>query len=188
MLAKIGLLMSVKSLLVCHNEAHIVVLQRILTKYVLENMSTVAALNPPDKEKRLAEIKPARLAQWEATRATQRGVKRGLEPSPAHKKRAHLADLIDTALGAESSGSGGVPKPAAPAPPAATAVPEAKEASEEEEEEDQEDDREEDKGNQNTTPAKKRPGKKQKQAPSATASTQQTAPTANLTEMLKAWA
>ena len=66
MLARTALMMSIKCILICHNSTHVKLLKKVLGKYVRDNMESgaVSALVPAEKEARLHEAKPARLARF----------------------------------------------------------------------------------------------------------------------------
>ena len=106
MMVKASFMMNIKSIVVCHNDAHVKVLKKLLIDYVAEDVAKEdSRFAPADKAEVLANARPARLALFDSQR------KRTADDdttSPA-QKRAALAVAMDSML-AEISG-GASPKP-----------------------------------------------------------------------------
>lgn len=98
MLARSALLLGVKIICVAHNNAHAVVLQKLLLEFIVKAIKeNNHMLSPADKETRLKEAKPARLVAWLAQKG--RANKRAVETTdPNEAKRAKLAVSLDSML------------------------------------------------------------------------------------------
>lgn len=66
MMVKSALKQGIKVLGICHNEAHITAVKRIVREYIVESVkSGEHGFAPPDKDEKLAALKPARLVAYE---------------------------------------------------------------------------------------------------------------------------
>ena len=66
MMIKSALKQGIKVLGICHNEAHITAVKRIVREYIVESVkSGENGFAPPDKDMKLAALKPARLVAYE---------------------------------------------------------------------------------------------------------------------------
>jgi hypothetical protein len=99
-LAKSCLMMSVKTILVCHNASHIKALKAVLRKFIILDFEaqtdiTLSKYAHADMQANLDEVKPVRLKMFE----TQK--KRGLDDSDKSSpvaKRAALAENLENML------------------------------------------------------------------------------------------
>ena len=122
-LAKTAIAMGLKSILVCHNPAHVKVLTRLLcTDVVADIKDSNSKYSPKDLKERIDALKPERLVAWENR-------KRSTDDTAAtpRAKRQALGSAIETMLaGLDSPGSSQKPKAKAKASagsPSAPAVP-----------------------------------------------------------------
>ena len=88
-MAKAALTLSVKAILVAHNDNHKKLLARILTSWVSADMksSRTSQFRPKDAEKRLEGLIPAKLVMYRE-QSTKRGATADLDTSPEAKRQA----------------------------------------------------------------------------------------------------
>ena len=90
-MAKAALTLSVKAILVAHNDNHKKLLARILTYWVSADMksSPTSQFRPQDADKRLAGLIPERLVMYRE-QSKKRGAASELDTSPEAKRQASL--------------------------------------------------------------------------------------------------
>lgn len=88
-MAKAALTLSVKAILVAHNDNHKKLLARILTSWVSADMksSRTSQFRPKDAEKRLEGLIPAKLVMYRE-QSKKRGATADLDTSPEAKRQA----------------------------------------------------------------------------------------------------
>ena len=88
-MAKAALTLSVKAILVAHNDNHKKLLARILTSWVSADMksSRTSQFRPKDAEQRLEGLIPAKLVMYRE-QAKKRGATADLDTSPEAKRQA----------------------------------------------------------------------------------------------------
>ena len=88
-MAKAALTLSVKAILVAHNDNHKKLLARILTSWVSADMksSRSSQFRPKDAEKRLEGLIPAKLVMYRE-QSKKRGATADLDTSPEAKRQA----------------------------------------------------------------------------------------------------
>lgn len=94
MMCRAALLMKIKIICVCLNAAHQKVFKNLMLEWLTKQIVAGNAIAPVEKEKLLAEAKPARLTQWEVQKK-----KRGLQTADdANAKRAKMAASLENLL------------------------------------------------------------------------------------------
>jgi hypothetical protein len=90
-MAKAALTLSVKAILVAHNDHHKKLLARILTSWVSADMkaSKLSQFRPKDADKRLEDLIPEKLVKYRE-QSKKRGAAVELDTSPEAKRQASL--------------------------------------------------------------------------------------------------
>lgn len=97
-MSKAGLMMSVKQILICHNQAHVKVLRGILRSFIMADFDsqadvTLSKYAPAELQEQLNKAKPDRLKVYESQK--KRGLQE-LDTNTPEAKRVALAESRNT--------------------------------------------------------------------------------------------